>query len=341
MVVKKTTFMESNLKTYIDSGKMFVPGNLSHYQGGGFLEGLCPLCAPDQETHVSGQYRETFANGVCLPICEDCRYDIDVCDSYSEFEERFNHDSEMAYKALIDYKNTGILPDWIPENPELFSPDCTFCRDAIDWHMPYHKIRVPVSHHSMGNELNVCDTCAGVLKWQEGNHAYEDSCSVCEETYPISDSEHSIRQKNDTLGEYLCHDCYNTQFSDRSPRFLNIICNTCDEQYTLDKAREFDHFSSDGKAHMYTCLDCRTKQDNKIRYSFIIDEDKNYHCDIIKTEGSHMFYFIIYEPIGNSRNRFIMHSRRSFPDSSEATYKAIRYWRVRDEYDKRRRKKEE
>lgn len=320
--------MRPNLDTYLESHRYFVPGNLEQFQGGGELEGLCPLCYPKDERPHMESLSVTFPNGVETHVCDDCAYEIQV------FEEEIKDSDDyikttVVFEELEAFMTQGKLFSTIIESgPAWPAHKCCACREPIDLGDPYHSFRTPVTDAGTSTNYNMCKECANLIRWSEGNFDYYDRCANCEEEYPVSEAEYAAREEKEMLGKYVCGNCYQLNTTpDNSQRFVYrkcrnypAKCNSCevvDRMLVANAAQSLRTLQGE-----YLCDSCALE--NGEVFEVYLDPNHRDKLRTYKTEGSNYYRWeILRRDIDSENWDMLTYSNSYYQQAREATYAAV------------------
>lgn len=328
MVIPKGTMKNKNLKTYLESNKRYIPGNITKFQGGGELEGLCPLCYPEDERPHLEAMEISLYDGHSVHICDDCAYEIELYDK-EEQEEIDMIKAEDIIQGLADFKETGKPFDSFIELGNAWPANmCCSCRAEINLSEPYHTIPSAVGDTSIGTFYNMCSECANLIGWSEGGYEFYDRCNNCEEEFPVTEDEYNYRERRGDLGKHVCPKCWplvSNNPEDFEVRHVHRRCQnyeTCGSAEVIDRTvaanarRSLRELQED-----FVCDSCLI--DKGELYESYLDHNHKYRLRVYKIENYNFYKWEIEQRTGADWD-LLTFSNAYTTTSEEAVFQACR-----------------
>jgi hypothetical protein len=326
-----------NLHTYLESDKRYIPGNITKFQGGGELEGLCPLCYPEDERPHMETMQITLHDGKEVHICDDCAYDIELYDQEQHMEERYINAVD-AIQALADFQETGKpFNSFIELGSSWPANLCCACRKEIDLSSPYHTVPSAVGDTSVGTFYNMCTQCANLIGWSEGGYEFYDKCNHCEEEFPVTEDEYNYRERRGDLGKHICPKCWPLHAGPTEDSTIRHVHRRCKNYEECGSAEVIDRtvYANAKKSlrqlqEEYICDTCKVEAGDL--YMAYLDSNHKYRVRIYKIENFNFYKWEI-EQRTDTKWDLLTFANSYTTTSEEAVFQACRtFYKNQNQY---------
>ena len=282
----KSDSVGERLTRYIDSDKIWMPGDYKDYTPGGFQAEHCVFCRGTLEdmqnlvfkrNPVTQQLATTFT---CC--CDSC--DEKISQHFGDRPEGSGQLDGKTLRRIEEFIKFGLVEEDHIHYRQDFKADnlkytfCYFCQKQT--YEVKARVLAPITENKLrtGGYINCCPTCSAVMSskssWGQIYDIIYTRCDYCNATYSMSPKEDNYRAQLPATVHYNCNKCaektakihqnnpkslfYGEYRTDYNSRYTdNLGCASCGKVLLYDLYMDFRQLAERvPDATKVYCVDC-------------------------------------------------------------------------------------